>query len=171
MRVGATEYIEKPFSRERLFEVLDRILRPPQLGGETDPEKVADGGRYGMVGRSEPMRRIYQLIEMAGPTNCRVFIQGESGTGKELIARGNHGLSPRREGPFIEMNCAAIPSELIESEMFGHVKGAFTGAVGDRKGKFESASGGTLFLDEVGDMSLMTQAKLLRALQESQVTP
>ena len=171
MRVGATEYIEKPFSRERLFEVLDRILRPPQLGGETDPEKVADGGRYGMVGRSEPMRRIYQLIEMAAPTKCRVFIQGESGTGKELIARAIHALSPRREGPFIEMNCAAIPSELIESEMFGHVKGAFTGAVGDRKGKFESASGGTLFLDEIGDMSLMTQAKLLRVLQEGVVMP
>jgi two-component system nitrogen regulation response regulator NtrX len=171
MRVGATEYIEKPFSRERLFEVLDRILQPPLPGGETDPEKVADGARYGMVGRSEPMCRIYQLIEMAAPTKCRVFISGESGTGKELIARAIHALSPRRDGPFIEMNCAAIPGELIESEMFGHVRGAFTGAVGDRKGKFESASGGTLFLDEIGDMSLMTQAKLLRVLQEGVVMP
>jgi two-component system nitrogen regulation response regulator NtrX len=171
MRVGATEYIEKPFSRERLFEVLDRVLRPSLPGGETDPERVADGARYGMIGRSEPMRRIYQLIEMASPTKCRVFIQGESGTGKELIARAIHALSPRREGPFIEMNCAAIPSELIESEMFGHVKGSFTGAVGDRKGKFESANGGTLFLDEIGDMSLIMQAKLLRVLQEGVVTP
>ena len=171
MRVGATEYIEKPFTRERLFAVLDRILHPPLPGDERDPEKAADGARFGMVGRSEPMRRIYQLIEMAAPTKCRVFIQGESGTGKELIARAIHALSPRREAPFIEMNCAAIPSELIESEMFGHVKGAFTGAVGDRKGKFESASGGTLFLDEIGDMSLMTQAKLLRVLQEGVVMP
>ena len=171
MRVGATEYIEKPFSRERLFEVLDRILHPALPGSETDPERVADGARYGMVGRSEPMRRIYQLIEMASPTKCRVFIQGESGTGKELIARAIHALSPRREGPFIEMNCAAIPADLIESEMFGHVKGSFTGAVGDRKGKFEAATGGTLFLDEIGDMSLIMQAKLLRVLQEGVVMP
>ena len=171
MRVGASDYVEKPISRERLFAVLDRVLDPRLPGDETDLDKVADGSRYGMVGRSEPMRRIYQLVEMAAPTKCRVFVSGESGTGKELIARAIHALSPRRDRPFIEINCAAIPAELIESEMFGHVKGAFTGAVGDRKGKFESASGGTLFLDEVGDMSLMTQAKLLRALQEGQVTP
>jgi two-component system nitrogen regulation response regulator NtrX len=124
-----------------------------------------------MVGRSEAMRRIYQLIEMAAPTKCRVLIAGESGTGKELIAGAIHALSPRRDRPFIELNCAAIPSELIESEMFGHVKGAFTGAVGDRKGKFEAATTGTLFLDELGDMSLTTQAKLLRVLQEGVVTP
>ena len=171
MRVGASDYVEKPVSRERLFEVLDRILDPRLPGDETDPEKVADGSRYGMVGRSEPMRRIYQLVEMAAPTKCRVFISGESGTGKELIARAIHSVSPRRDRPFIEINCAAIPAELIESEMFGHVKGAFTGAVNDRKGKFESASGGTLFLDEIGDMSPITQAKLLRVLQEGQVTP
>src|SRR5437867_4050970 len=171
MRMGATDSIEKPISRDRLFQLMDRILQRPLPGDETDPEKVADGSRYGMVGRSEPMRRIYQLVEMAAPTKCRVFISGESGTGKELIARAIHAVSPRRDRPFIEINCAAIPAELIESEMFGHVKGAFTGAVGDRKGKFESASGGTLFLDEIGDMSLMTQAKLLRVLQEGQVTP
>jgi two-component system nitrogen regulation response regulator NtrX len=171
MRVGASDYVEKPVSRERLFAVLDRILNPRLTGDETDPEKVADGSRYGMIGRSEPMRRIYQLVEMAAPTKCRVFISGESGTGKELIARAIHAVSPRRDRPFIELNCAAIPAELIESEMFGHLKGAFTGAVSDRKGKFESASGGTLFLDEIGDMSLMTQAKLLRVLQEGQVTP
>jgi two-component system nitrogen regulation response regulator NtrX len=171
MKVGATDFLEKPVSRDRLFQILDRIFHPPLPGGETDLEKVADGSRYGMVGRSEPMRRIYQLIEMAAPTKCRVFIAGESGTGKELIAGAVHALSPRRERPFIELNCAAIPSELIESEMFGHVKGAFTGAVSDRKGKFEAATTGTLFLDEIGDMSLITQAKLLRVLQEGVVTP
>ncbi|HYU43130.1 MAG TPA: sigma-54 dependent transcriptional regulator [Vicinamibacteria bacterium] len=171
MKVGATDFLEKPVSRDRLFQILDRIFHPPLPGGETDLEKVADGSRYGMVGRSEAMRRIYQLIEMAAPTKCRVLIAGESGTGKELIAGAIHALSPRRDRPFIELNCAAIPSELIESEMFGHVKGAFTGAVGDRKGKFEAANTGTLFLDELGDMSLTTQAKLLRVLQEGVVTP
>src|SRR5204863_1047144 len=171
MKVGATDFLEKPVSRDRLFQILDRILHPPLPGGETDLEKVADGSRYGMIGRSEPMRRIYQLIEMAAPTKCRVFIAGESGTGKELIAGAVHALSPRRDRPFIELNCAAIPGELIESEMFGHVKGSFTGAMADRKGRFEAANAGTLFLDEIGDMSLMTQAKLLRVLQEGVVTP
>jgi two-component system nitrogen regulation response regulator NtrX len=171
MRVGATDFLQKPVSRERLFEVMDRIFHPPLPGGETDPERAAEGSRFGMVGRSPIMRRIYQLVEMAAPTKCRVFVTGESGTGKELIARAVHALSPRRDKPFVELNCAAIPSELIESEMFGHVKGSFTGAVGDRKGKFEAADAGTLFLDELGDMSLMTQAKLLRVLQEGVVTP
>src|SRR5262245_10824755 len=169
MRVGAADYIEKPVSRERLFEVLDKILRRAP-DRETDLDK-ADGSRYGMVGRSEPMRRIYQLIQMAAPTKCRVLISGDSGTGKELIARAIHALSPRRERPFVEVNCAAIPAELIESEMFGYMKGAFTGAFADRKGMFEAANGGTLFLDEIGDMALMTQTKLLRVLQENQVTP
>jgi len=171
MRMGATDYIEKPISRERLFQLMDRILQRPLPRDETDPERVADGSRYGMVGRSEPMRRIYQLIEMAAPTKCRVYISGESGTGKELIAHAIHALSPRRDRPFVELNCAAIPGELIESEMFGHVKGSFTGAHADRKGRFENANAGTLFLDEIGDMSLMTQAKLLRVLQEGIVTP
>ena len=171
MRVGATDFLEKPVSRDRLFRVLDRVFRPPIPGGEADVETVADGSRLGMVGGSEAMRRIYQLVEMASPTRCRVLISGESGTGKELIARAIHSLSPRRERPFVATNCAAIPSELIESEMFGHLKGSFTGATNDRKGKFEMASGGTLFLDEIGDMSLVTQAKLLRVLQEGVVTP
>ncbi len=171
MRWGAADFIEKPVARERLFEVLERTLDPGMLGREQDVDAIADGSRFGIVGRSEAMRRIFQLIGMAAPTKCRVFISGESGTGKELIARAIHALSPRREKPFVELNCAAIPSELIESEMFGHTKGSFTGAVADRKGRFEGAHGGTLFLDEVGDMSLAAQAKLLRVLQENVVTP
>jgi two-component system nitrogen regulation response regulator NtrX len=169
MRIGAADYLEKPVAHERLLEVLGRLLdrRPP--GAEA--ERVADGSRYGMVGRCEAMARVYQLVEMAAPTKCRVFVSGESGTGKELVARALHALSPRRGRPFVEVNCAAIPQELIESEMFGHVKGSFTGAVSDRKGTFETAHTGTLFLDEIGDMSLVTQAKLLRALQEGEVTP
>jgi two-component system nitrogen regulation response regulator NtrX len=171
MRVGAADYVEKPIPSERLLGLLDRLLEPRSPGGELDLEQRADGGRFGMVGSSEPMRRVYQLIEMAAPTKCRVLVCGESGTGKELIARAIHARSPRSERPFTEVNCAAIPSELIESEMFGHVKGAFTGALADRKGKFEAADKGTLFLDEIGDMSLATQAKLLRVLQEGEVTP
>jgi two-component system nitrogen regulation response regulator NtrX len=148
-----------------------RVLAPSVSGPEADLEKVADGRRYGMVGRSEAIRRVYQLIEMAAPTKCRVLITGERGSGKELVAKAIHALSPRRERSLLQLNCAAIPAELIESEMFGHVKGAFTGALADRKGKFETASEGTLFLDEIGDMSLITQVKLLRVLQEGEVTP
>ena len=172
MQIGATDFLEKPVSRDRLFRVLDRVLRPALPGGDAaDLDAAADGSRLGMVGGSDAMRRIYQLVEMASPTRCRVLICGESGTGKELIARAIHALSPRRDRPFVETNCAAIPSELIESEMFGHLKGSFTGATADRIGKFEAATGGTLFLDEIGDMSLVTQAKLLRVLQEGVVTP
>jgi two-component system nitrogen regulation response regulator NtrX len=124
-----------------------------------------------MVGASEAVRRVYQLIEMTAPARCRVLVTGERGSGKELVARALHALSPRRDRPLVQLNCAALPSELIESEMFGHVKGSFTGAVADRKGKFELASQGTLFLDEIGDMSLVAQVKLLRVLQEGEVTP
>jgi two-component system nitrogen regulation response regulator NtrX len=124
-----------------------------------------------MVGESKAMARLREQIAMAAPTNGRVLISGENGTGKELVARHVHALSQRSAGPFIEVNCAALPEELIESELFGHVKGSFTGAVADRRGKFEAATGGTLFLDEVGDMSLKTQAKVLRALQEQVIEP
>jgi len=124
-----------------------------------------------MVGESHGMAQLREQVAMAAPTNGRVFIYGENGTGKELVARSVHGLSRRRAGPFVEVNCAAIPEELIESELFGHMKGAFTGAFADRRGKFELADGGTLFLDEIGDMSLKTQAKVLRALQEQVVEP
>jgi two-component system nitrogen regulation response regulator NtrX len=124
-----------------------------------------------MVGESYAMGQLREQVAMAAPTNGRVLIFGENGTGKELVARSIHSLSHRRNGPFVEVNCAAIPEELIESELFGHAKGAFTGAVADRRGKFEMAGSGTLFLDEIGDMSLKTQAKVLRALQEQVVEP
>ncbi len=166
MRVGAFD-----FALERLYEVIDRVIAPVRPRPEAEGERVVDGSRYGTVGSCVPMQRVYQLVEMAAPTRCRILISGERGTGKELIARAIHALSPRRPRAFVQVNCAAIPAELIESEMFGHVRGAFTGATADRKGKFESASEGTLFLDEIGDMSLLTQVKLLRVLQEGEVTP
>ncbi len=170
MQLGASEYLEKPVARARLYEVLDRVLAPVPRA-DAPPERAADGARYGMVGRSEAMQRVYQLVDMVAPTRARVVISGERGTGKELVARAIHALSPRRDRAFVQLNCAAVPADLIESEMFGHVKGAFTGAVTDRRGTFESADGGTLLLDEIGDMSLVMQAKLLRVLQEGEVTP
>jgi len=171
MRLGAAEYLEKPVARERLYDVIGKVLAPLPAREETAAGSGAPGARYGMVGRSEPMQRVYQLVDMVAPTRARVLISGERGTGKELVARAIHALSPRRDRPFVQLNCAAVPAELIESEMFGHVKGAFTGAVADRRGTFETASGGTLFLDEIGDMSLVMQAKLLRVLQEGEVVP
>jgi two-component system nitrogen regulation response regulator NtrX len=132
--------------------------------------REATESRYAMVGQSSALQAVRELIEKVGPTTARVLITGENGTGKELVARALHQASPRRDKPLVEVNCAAIPSELIESELFGHMKGSFTGAFADRTGKFEQADGGTLFLDEVGDMSLSAQAKLLRVLQEGVVT-
>jgi two-component system nitrogen regulation response regulator NtrX len=171
MRLGAAEYLEKPVARERLYDVLDRALAPLTAREPQPGEAEPDGARYGMVGRSEATRRVYQLVDMVAPTRARVLISGERGTGKELVARAIHALSQRRDRPFVQMNCAAVPAELVESEMFGHVKGAFTGAVSDRRGTFETADGGTLFLDEIGDMSIVMQAKLLRVLQEGELTP
>jgi two-component system nitrogen regulation response regulator NtrX len=171
MQGGASDFLGKPIDRERLLRTIDRTLSPRVAVDAAPGGRAFDGARFGMIGRSTEMQRVYELIELAAPTRTRVFITGESGAGKELIARAIHDLSPRRKRPFVELNCAAIPSELIESEMFGHVRGAFTGAVVDRKGKFEAANTGSLFLDEVGDMSLAAQAKLLRALQEGVVTP
>ena len=171
MRLGAAEYLEKPVASDRLYEVLERVLAPMPAREEPPLERMLEGSRYGMVGRSEAMQRVYQLVDMVAPTRARVVISGERGTGKELVAKAIHALSPRRAKPFVQLNCAAVPAELIESEMFGHVKGAFTGAVADRRGTFESADGGTLFLDEIGDMSPAMQVKLLRTLQEGEVTP
>jgi two-component system nitrogen regulation response regulator NtrX len=171
MHLGAAEYLEKPVSQERLYAALERVLAPLPEMEEPAVERTLDGSRYGMVGRSEAMQRVYQLVDMVAPTRARVLVCGERGTGKELVARAIHAHSPRREKPFVELNCAAVPADLIESEMFGHLKGAFTGAVADRRGVFESADGGTLFLDEIGDMSPVMQVKLLRTLQEGEVTP
>jgi two-component system nitrogen regulation response regulator NtrX len=140
------------------------------LVGENARLRKAAEDRYAMVGESPSLHVVRELIEKVGPTSARVLITGENGTGKELVARGLHETSPRRDLAFVEVNCAAIPSELIESELFGHMKGSFTGAFMDRAGKFEQADGGTLFLDEVGDMSLSAQSKLLRVLQEGVVT-
>lgn len=170
-KLGAFDFIEKPLSLEKTVLVVRNALRQRQLEIENRALRARVDRRYVIVGESVPIGRLREQIAMAAPTNGRVLISGENGTGKELVARHIHLLSQRREGPFIEVNCAAIPEELIESELFGHARGAFTGAVADRRGKFELAHGGTLFLDEIGDMSVKTQAKVLRALQEQVVEP
>jgi two-component system nitrogen regulation response regulator NtrX len=170
-KLGAFDFIEKPLSLEKTVLVVRNALRQHRLEVENRALRARVDRRHAMVGESKAMARLREQIAMAAPTNGRVLISGANGTGKELVARHVHALSQRSAGPFIEVNCAALPEELIESELFGHVKGAFTGAVADRRGKFEAATGGTLFLDEVGDMSLKTQAKVLRALQEQVVEP
>ncbi|MEZ5318462.1 MAG: sigma-54 dependent transcriptional regulator [Vicinamibacterales bacterium] len=170
-KLGAFDFIEKPLSLEKTVLVVRNALRQRRLEVENRALRARVDGRLVIIGESPSMARLREQIAMAAPTNGRVLISGENGTGKELVARQVHMLSRRRAGPFVEVNCAAIPEELIESELFGHARGAFTGAVADRRGRFEMASGGTLFLDEVGDMSLKTQAKVLRALQEQVVDP
>jgi two-component system nitrogen regulation response regulator NtrX len=170
-KLGAFDFIEKPLSLEKTMLVVRNALRQRQLEVENRVLRLRVDRRYAIVGESRVMLRLREQIAMAAPTNGRVLISGENGTGKELVARHVHLLSQRRAGPFVEVNSAALPEDLIESELFGHVKGAFTGAVGDRRGKFDQASGGTLFLDEVGDMTLKMQAKVLRALQEQVIEP
>ena len=171
IKMGAFDFVEKPLSLEKTVLVVANALRQRQLEAENRALRATVNRRLTIVGESYVMGQLREQIAMAAPTNGRVLIYGENGTGKELVARTVHALSRRRAGPFIEVNCAAIPEELIESELFGHMKGAFTGATADRRGKFEMADGGTLFLDEIGDMSVKTQAKVLRALQEQVVEP
>jgi len=170
-KLGAFDFIEKPLSLDKTVLTVRNALRQRRLEVENRALRARVDRRLTLVGDSPVMRQLRDQIEMTAPSNGRVLISGENGTGKELVARQIHALSHRRGGPFIEVNCAAIPEELIESELFGHAKGSFTGAVADRRGKFEIASSGTLFLDEVGDMSLKTQAKVLRALQEQVIEP
>jgi two-component system, NtrC family, nitrogen regulation response regulator NtrX len=165
-RLGAYDFLEKPLSLERVLLTVNHALNDRRLR-----EQVRDLKRHYtleeiLIGESDAMQRLEQQVRSAASSHSRVLITGENGSGKEIVARTLHRLSPRADQPFIDVNCAAIPEELIESELFGHRKGAFTGAIDDRKGKFELADGGTLFLDEVGDMSLKTQAKVLRVLQE-----
>ncbi len=171
VRLGATDFIEKPLSLERILLAVSNSLRRRKLEQEVRALKAEVEHKHQIVGESEVVKELLRVIAQAAPSNGRVLITGENGTGKELVARGIHQQSLRSGGPFVEVNCAAIPEELIESELFGHTKGSFTGATASRKGKFEIADGGTLFLDEIGDMTLKTQAKVLRALQEQKIEP
>ncbi len=169
MRLGAFDYIAKPPDLNRLLNAVRNALDNKELVVENKRLKKKVSQKYEMVGDSEAIVHIKEMIEKVAPTEARVLITGANGTGKELVAHWLHQKSQRNKGPMIEVNCAAIPSELIESELFGHKKGSFTGAVKDRSGKFETANGGTIFLDEIGDMSLPAQAKVLRALQEGKI--
>lgn len=169
MKLGAFDYISKPPDLNRLLNTVRIALDRKELVVENTRLKKKVSKNYEMVGESPAIVHIKEMIEKVAPTEARVLITGPNGTGKELVAHWLHQKSERSSGPMIEVNCAAIPSELIESELFGHVKGAFTSANKDRAGKFEAANGGTIFLDEVGDMSLSAQAKVLRALQENKV--
>ena len=165
-RLGAFDFIEKPLSIEKVLLAIKNAMKIGQLVAENKALKEKIGRDYQMIGNSQVIDRLKQQIKLAAPSSGWVLISGENGTGKELVARAIHRQSTRSEKPFVEVNCAAIPEELIESELFGHEKGSFTGATVARKGKFDQANGGTLFLDEIGDMSLKTQAKILRILQE-----
>ncbi len=171
IKMGAFDFIEKPFPVDKAVLVTRNALRQRHLEAENRELRAHVDRRSMLVGEGPAIQQLRKLIEVAAPTNGRVLIVGANGTGKELVARSVHARSRRAAGPFVEMNCAAIPEELIESELFGHARGAFTGAVGDRAGKFRAADGGTLFLDEVGDMTLRTQAKMLRVLEEQVVEP
>jgi two-component system response regulator HydG len=181
MKMGAVDYIAKPFDHDEMLQALARILRDhknaPAMAGERAPGKAADSkaageaanGEIGIIGSCPPMLDLYSKIRKVAPTDSNVLVQGESGTGKELVARALHNLSRRAKAPMISVNCAAIPESLIESELFGHEKGAFTGASAGRAGLVEAADGGTLFLDEIGELPLEAQARLLRVLQEGEI--
>tara|TARA_R110002073_G_scaffold72537_1_gene177716 strand:- start:753038 stop:754201 length:1164 start_codon:yes stop_codon:yes gene_type:complete len=170
MRMGAFDYISKPPDLNRLLNAVRNALDKKSLVVENKQLKKKVSKNYEMVGDSQAIVHIKDIIEKVAPTDARVLITGNNGTGKELVAHWLHEKSERSKAPMVEVNCAAIPSELIESELFGHVKGSFTGANKDRAGKFEAANGGTIFLDEIGDMSLSAQAKVLRALQENKIS-
>jgi DNA-binding NtrC family response regulator len=169
MRLGAFDYISKPPDLNRLLNTVRNALDRKELVVENKLLKKKVSKKYEMIGESEAINHIKSMVEKVAPTDARVLITGPNGTGKELVAHWLHEKSERTKAPMVEVNCAAIPSELIESELFGHVKGSFTGANKDRAGKFEAANGGTIFLDEIGDMSLSAQAKVLRALQENRI--
>jgi two-component system nitrogen regulation response regulator NtrX len=170
VKKGAFDYLAKPIDLNRLLVTIRNAMDKTSLVTETKVLKKKIGKSYEMIGDSKALNNIRDMIEKVAPTDARVLITGSNGSGKELVAREIHNKSSRANAPLIEVNCAAIPSELIESELFGHEKGAFTSAVATRKGKFELAEGGTIFLDEIGDMSLSAQAKVLRALQENKIT-
>jgi two-component system, NtrC family, nitrogen regulation response regulator NtrX len=170
VKKGAFDFIEKPLDLNRLLVTIRNAMDKSQLVTETKVLKKKVSKTFDMIGDSKAITQIKEMIDRVAPTDARVLITGENGTGKELVARWIHEKSNRASAPLIEVNCAAIPGELIESELFGHEKGAFTSAVAQRKGKFEQAEGGTLFLDEIGDMSLSAQAKVLRALQENKIS-
>ena len=169
-RLGALDFVEKPVGLDRLLLTLRNALRLDRLERENRELQRFWLDEVSLIGDSPPMRALRALIERAAPSDVPILVLGENGTGKELVARAIHELSPRRGQPFVRMNCAAVPSELVESELFGHEKGAFSGAIAQRRGRFEQADGGTLFLDEIGDMPLPMQAKLLRVLQDGEIT-
>lgn len=171
LRLGAQDFLEKPLQRDVVLRRLATVLERGRLREEAQIRHREEEGRWQIIGEGQGMKQVRELIRRAGPTQATVLITGESGTGKELVARAIHEASLRAKGPFVRVNCAAIPDELIESELFGHEKGSFTGAQERQKGRFARANGGTIFLDEVGDMSLKTQAKVLRTLQEGDIEP
>jgi DNA-binding NtrC family response regulator len=169
IKLGASDFFEKPLNRERVLVSVDNCIKTARLFRTVEQMRSELEARYEMIGTSPAMQELYGKIDKVAPTKASVLITGESGTGKELVSRAIHRLSPRKDAPFIKVNCAAIPRELIESELFGHEKGSFTGAQARKRGFFEQAHGGTLFLDEIGDMDLAAQAKVLRALQNGEV--
>src|SRR3954454_12359273 len=169
IKLGAADFFEKPLNRERVLVSVQNVIRTAKMSLAMAGLRAEIEARYEMIGQSSPMQRLFKEIDKVAPTKASVLITGQSGTGKELISRAIHRLSPRKDAPFVKVNCAAIPRELIESELFGHERGSFTGASARKRGYFEQAHAGTLFLDEIGDMDLSAQAKVLRALQNGEI--